>query len=98
MKRINFDLLRAEEELAGARQCIVCLCGATLTSSGAAILFKFDAMPTWGMAVASVLLLLFLLVGTLYAFLPTLRENRYHAGRRSRHRHHVETTPCEDPE
>lgn len=75
-RRINFDLLRAEEELAGARQCIVCLCGAILTASGAAILFKFDAMPDWGMVVASILLLLFLLVGTFHAFLPALRNTR----------------------
>lgn len=75
MRRINMDLIRAEEELAGARQCIICLCGALLTSSGTAILYKFDAMPAWGMIVASLLLMLFLVAGVLYAFLPTLREN-----------------------
>lgn len=76
MRRVNFDLIRAEEELAGARQCITCLCGAVLTASGTALLYKFDAMPAWGLPAAGALLLLFLLTGTLYAFLPTLRENR----------------------
>ena len=77
MRRINSDLIRAEEELAGARQCIICLCGALITSSGTALLYKFDAMPAWGMVVASLLLTLFLVAGLLYAFLPTLQETRY---------------------
>lgn len=76
MSRLNFDLIRAEEELAGARQCITCLCGATLTASGMALLFKFDAMPAWGMAVSGALLFLFLITGTLFAFLPAFRERR----------------------
>lgn len=76
MSRLNFDLIRAEEELAGARQCITCLCGATLTASGMALLFKFDAMPAWGMAASGALLFLFLVTGTLFAFLPAFRERR----------------------
>ncbi|GAA5150049.1 hypothetical protein GCM10023213_48510 [Prosthecobacter algae] len=93
MKRVNFDLIRAEEELAGARQCITCLCGALLTASGTALLYKFDAMPAWGVAVAGALLLLFLLAGTLYAYLPTLREGACHR----RRRHHA-SSRCLDPE
>ncbi|TDU64077.1 hypothetical protein EI77_04261 [Prosthecobacter fusiformis] len=95
MRRINFDLIRAEEELAGARQCIVCLCGAVLTASGTAILFKYDAMPAWGMIVATLLLLLFLVTGTLYAFLPSLREPRYP---RPRPRHDSHASRYVDPE
>ena len=90
MRRINLDLIRAEEELAGARQCIICLCGALLTSSGTAILYKFDAMPAWGMIVASLLLVLFLVTGVLYAFLPTLRENHRPHRRRARAGRHLD--------
>ncbi|MES2737262.1 MAG: hypothetical protein V4672_13140 [Verrucomicrobiota bacterium] len=77
MKRINFELIRAEEELAGARQCITCLCGSLLTASGTAMLYKFGVMPTWGPFAAGALLLLFLGTGTLYAFLPVWRERKW---------------------
>jgi DMSO reductase anchor subunit len=95
MRRIHLDLIRAEEELAGARQCIICLCGALLTACGTAIVYKFDVMPTWGMGVASLLLMLFLAVGTLYAFLPTVRENHHSPGRRRRHHQPRSGSPSE---
>lgn len=74
MKRVNFDLIRAEQELAGARQCIVCLCGAVLTASTMALLYKFDSMPAWGLLATDLLLCLFLSLGLVYAWLPVLRE------------------------
>lgn len=94
MKRVKFDLIRAEQELAGARQCIVCLCGAVLTASAMAFLYKFGAMPPWGLAATGTLLCLFLATGLLYAWLPALREQWHeqqicqawhHAQRRERH-------------
>lgn len=77
MKRLNCDLIRAEEELAGARQCIVCLCCAVLTSCALAVVASCDMLPAWGLAAASGLMLLFLILGAVYAYLPTLREERY---------------------
>lgn len=94
MKRLNCDLIRAERELAGARQCIVCLCGAVLTSCAMAVLLHCEVMPSWGMVAASGLMLLFLILGTVYAYLPTLREERYLSRRR---RHQRAGEDFEDP-
>lgn len=77
MRRIRFDLLRAEEELAGARQCILCLCGALLTALIMAILYKFGLMPGWGSLLGGLLLLLFLLFGTAFAWFPAQRQNHH---------------------
>lgn len=76
MKRIRFDLIRAHEDLAGARQCIVCLCAALLTASGTALGCFFGVMQGWMLAVAVGLLLGFMLLGAVFACLPEWRERR----------------------
>ncbi len=63
MRRLHFSLMRAEEELAGARQCIVCLCGAVLTASGALVLLALGLLPPWALAGAALLTGFFLAAG-----------------------------------
>lgn len=76
MKRIHFELIRVEEELAGVRQCVICLCGALLASSGMALGCWCGVMENWMLLAGCALLLLFLALGTAFAILPEVRARK----------------------
>ncbi len=82
MRRLHFHLIRAEEELAGARQCIVCL--VTLTA-----LSLIAALGCWAGIMTWPLTLLWLggsLLLTLAALLCALRPHWRDQARRRRRR------------
>lgn len=66
MRRIKSNPIRAEEELAGARQCIVCLYCSVIAASLAALGFAFGIMTT-PLILSAVALVLFLMLTGYYA-------------------------------
>lgn len=76
MKRVNFVLIECQEELAGARQAIVCLSGAMVAALLLILTFFMQAMTALilfsGLGVIGFLCGL----GTLCVLLPEWRERR----------------------